>query len=283
MANWQHKSRGRPPRPAATPPLHTLSAAWHAAVVAGMAAGKVSWRRGAGALLANHAVLSLAGCLPRSPLLGPNLTSLPAGTPRCPDVALSFDDGPDPDVTPRVAEILEDRGLRGSFFCIGRRLRRYPEVARDLAARGHTLENHTWRHRSTFAVALRPSLRREIGAAQKIATEIAGRPPAWFRAPAGVRNPLLEGVLAEAGLHYASWTRRGFDTVDPNPGTVLDRLIDGLGKGDVLLLHDGNSARDANGRPVVLEVLPRLLDYLEAFELRAGPLPEPEDLPEPWG
>jgi peptidoglycan/xylan/chitin deacetylase (PgdA/CDA1 family) len=117
-------------------------------------------------------------------------------------------------------------------------------------------------------------LRREVDAAQAAIAGITGRAPAFFRAPAGFRSPLLDPVMAACGLHYVSWTRRGFDTVHGNADAVLQRLTRGLGPGDILLLHDGASARARDGEPVVLAVLPALLDRLAASGLKPVTLPD---------
>jgi peptidoglycan/xylan/chitin deacetylase (PgdA/CDA1 family) len=100
-----------------------------------------------------------------------------------------------------------------------------------------------------------------VESAQQTLTSIAGRPPAFFRAPAGFRSPFLDLVLSTAALRYVSWTRRGFDTVSRDPQRILQRLTRGLAAGDVLLLHDS--------APVVLAVLPVLLGELAARGLRA--------------
>ena len=82
-----------------------------------------------------------------------------------------------------------------------------------------------------------------------------------------MRSPFLDPVLSRLGLRLASWTRRGFDTVSARPEKVLGKLTRGLGAGDILLLHDGHAALTSNGLPVVLEVLPRLLDALTRADL----------------
>jgi peptidoglycan/xylan/chitin deacetylase (PgdA/CDA1 family) len=98
--------------------------------------------------------------------------------------------------------------------------------------------------------------------------------PTFFRAPAGLRNPFLAPVLHREGLTLASWTRRGFDTRERDAARVLQRLTRGLAAGDILLLHDGNAARDAQGRPVILDVLPALLAALRRERLVAVTLPQ---------
>ncbi|HSF48453.1 MAG TPA: polysaccharide deacetylase family protein, partial [Burkholderiales bacterium] len=120
---------------------------------------------------------------------------------------------------------------------------------------------------SLFAAYGMRRLRREIEAAQETLQAICGRPPRFLRAPAGFRNPLLDPVLARLELTYVSWTRRGFDTVDPDPRRVLKRLTHKLSAGDVLVLHDGSAACTRDGVPVVLSVLPPLLERIQAQRL----------------
>jgi hypothetical protein len=92
--------------------------------------------------------------------------------------------------------------------------------------------------------------------------------PIFFRAPFGIRNPMLDPTLLRMGLAYVSWTRRGLDRVDRSAKRVLRRLLTGLAAGDVLLLHDGELPRERAREATVLTVLPRLLDELEQRELR---------------
>jgi peptidoglycan/xylan/chitin deacetylase (PgdA/CDA1 family) len=175
-------------------------------------------------------------------------------------VAITFDDGPDPQVTPRVLDILERYGFAASFFCVGNRAARYPDICREIVRRGHALENHTQHHYHRFALLGPGAIRRELCACQAVLTRVSGRRPGFFRAVAGLRNPFLEPVLCRFGLRLVSWTRRGFDTLDTDPRRVASRLTNGLRAGDILVAHDGSSARMASGEPVVLEALPRVLD-----------------------
>jgi peptidoglycan/xylan/chitin deacetylase (PgdA/CDA1 family) len=168
-----------------------------------------------------------------------------------------------------VLELLDRHGAQASFFCIGDRARAHPELCREIVRRGHSVENHTQHHSPGFSFLGVRGFEREIAAAQGILAELTGQAPRFFRAPAGLRNPLLEPALARLGLELASWTRRGFDTVTADPERVLRRLLHGLRAGDVLLLHDGHSARTAGGTPVVLEALPHVLEALRRADLRS--------------
>lgn len=252
-------------------PLLLGSAALHAAGAVALAVAPRHWPAVAGTLFADHVLLAGLSLWPRSRLLGPNRSRLPEAAARRGEVALTFDDGPDPEITPRVLDFLEDAGARATFFCIGRRVAAHPDLAAEIVRRGHRIENHTWSHPNAFACYLPAAQRREVLRAQEAIESAAGRAPGLFRPPAGFRNPLTERELFHAGLTLASWTRRGYDTVERDPEAILRRLLDGLAAGDVLLLHDGSAVR-GGGNPVVLEVLPRLLEELSVRGLKAVPL-----------
>ncbi len=249
------------------------SCAWHAAMAAGAAVTPQHWPLWLGGAALNHGVLMTASMLPRSPLLGPNITRLPEPSRRRGEICLSFDDGPDPATTPAVLALLEEAGARASFFCIGDQLARHPALARRIVEAGHSIENHTQKHHHSFAFRPASGLRAEIIAAQKLIEQTVGVAPVFFRAPAGMRNPFLQTVLADLDLRLASWTRRGFDTVERQPARVLQRLERNLSAGDLLLLHDGHSARDSSQQAVILTVLPSLLQAIASQNLKAVSLP----------
>jgi peptidoglycan/xylan/chitin deacetylase (PgdA/CDA1 family) len=217
---------------------------------------------------ANQVVLTALGLWPRSTLLGPNHTRLPEKAAARGEIAHTFDDGPDPEITPQVLALLERYNARATFFCIAERAERHPELVREIARRGHAVENHSRGHRATFAMLGLGGLRREIEAAQSTLAGLAGRPPRFFRPPAGLRNPLLDPVLHAMGLRLVSWTRRGFDTQRRDPAHVAGLLTRGLAAGDILLLHDGECARTDAGEPVAVAVLPRVLESAHARGLR---------------
>jgi len=246
----------RPWRPAAA---LKASALVHAGAVAALAAAPEAWGAVLAAVAANHAVLFGASLAPRSRLLGPNLARLPAAAARRAEIALTFDDGPDPEVTPRVLDLLERAGARATFFCVGARAQAHPGLVREIARRGHAVENHSQNHSTAFGWYGPGRLCGEIAAAQEALAALAGRAPAFFRAPFGVRNPFVDPVLARLGLTYVSWTRRGYDTVDRDASRVARRLAGRLEAGDVLVLHDGVATGARRAAPAVLEVLPRLL------------------------
>lgn len=241
-------------------PLVAASMGLHCLAGLGALARPDAWPLAAGTIAANHALLGAIGLWPRSTWLGPNLVRLPEASRARGEIAITFDDGPDPEVTPVVLDLLDERAVKASFFCIGDRARAHPDLCREIARRGHAVENHSCGHPVSFAFMTIGGFRREIGRAQATLAELSGSAPRYFRPPAGLRNPLLDPALHGLGLRLATWTRRGFDTRSRDPASVAARLAGRLGAGDILLLHDGNSARSSSGRPVVLEALPRVLD-----------------------
>jgi acyl-coenzyme A synthetase/AMP-(fatty) acid ligase/peptidoglycan/xylan/chitin deacetylase (PgdA/CDA1 family) len=241
------------------PPLVHTTLGVHA--LAGVGLFTPAWPWSLGVLGANHAVLAATGLWPRSTWLGANLTHLPRERA---EVAITIDDGPDPEVTPAVLDLLDELQVQATFFCIGAHVQRHPALAREILKRGHAMGNHSQHHRHHFSVMGPGPMRREIASAQDSIAEITGVAPTFFRAPAGLRNLFLDPVLHGLGLKLASWTRRGFDTRTGNAGLVLQRLTRGLAAGDILLLHDHHAALTPAGRPVLLDVLPPLVATLRA-------------------
>ncbi len=256
------------------PPVMLASVGWHLLAIGLALLVPGAWPWAIGAIVLNHVLITAAGLTPRSRLLGPNMTRLPAAAVARREVAITIDDGPDPEVTPQVLDLLDAHGQRATFFCIAERVAAEPALARAIVARGHSIQNHTARHRHDFSLLGPRGFATEIARAQQLLEAATGERPSCFRAPAGLRNPFLAPVLHRLGLSLVSWTRRGFDTRERDPATVLARLLRGLAAGDILLLHDGHAARTAAGRPVVLEVLPKLLAEVRAAGLHAVTLPE---------
>ena len=244
-------------------PLLAGSALLHAGAAAGVLAVPELWPWALGAVVANHALVTATGLLPRSHALGPNITRLPAAAAGSSGrVALTIDDGPDPEVTPRVLELLAQHGLEASFFLIGHRAERHPALCRAIVAQGHRVENHGYSHSHALSLFGPQRLAADIARAQAVLEDASGQVPRFFRPTAGLRNVFLDPVLARLDLQLASWTRRGYDTRTTDAALVLQRLTRQLADGDILLLHDGHAARIADGQPVITQVLPLLAQRL---------------------
>jgi peptidoglycan/xylan/chitin deacetylase (PgdA/CDA1 family) len=254
-------------------PFLAVSITIHLTVVVALLLKPSLWLPLGAILIADHFLVTIACLLPRMSWVGANMTRLPQEMADQGLVALTFDDGPDPEVTPQVLEILEQLGGRATFFCVGARAKLHPDLAAQIAEHGHRVENHSYRHSNLFSFLPPSDMAADLERSQQVLTETSGQNPTYFRAPAGIRNPWVDPLLHRLGLRLVSWTRRGFDTVDSNPSRVAGRLTESVAPGDILLLHDGGAAHTQEGQPVVLDVLPLVLDALHAKGLRTTVLP----------
>lgn len=250
-----------------------ISALVHLLAIAAWLVWPADWAWPLLVLILDHLLIAGSGLWPRSTWLGANMVRLPDAAAARGDVAITIDDGPDPQVTPKVLEILAQHGAQASFFCIGERAAAHPELVRAIAAAGHRVENHGQQHRNHLSVSGPGGWLREIGEAQQTLNRLAGCAPVYYRALAGLRNPFLDPVLHMLGLRLVTWTRRGFDTRCTDPELVLQRLTHNLAGGDILLLHDGHAAVTSEGDPVIVAVLPRLLEKLARSGLHPVALP----------
>ena len=175
--------------------------------------------------------------IPNCPWNGPVLRHLRTGER---EVWLTIDDGPDPQDTPEILDVLARHDAHASFFAIGHKVWRYPAAARAVVAAGHELHNHTWSHPAGSFWAASPSCaRHEISAASNAIRQVTAQDPRFFRAPAGLANPFVHAAAAKAGLRVVGWSTRGFDGVPHEPDVVVDRIVRRLHAGTIILLHEG--------------------------------------------
>jgi len=181
-------------------------------------------------------------------------------------VALTFDDGPHPDFTPRVARGLEARGAHGTFFCVGERVERYPDVARALAQAGHQLENHTFRHGVGADLFSARRLTADLERCQAALAEVSGRRPGYYRPAVGVRNPAVHAAARQTSLTVVTWTWAARDGARPLTPERARALAERCRGGEILALHDGT----LSGRSALREHTVRCLDALLAALAERG-------------
>lgn len=179
-------------------------------------------------------------------------------------VALTFDDGPDPDFTPRVLELLREKGVQAAFFCVGSRVREHPALAKQIAEEGHLLGNHSDSHGMWINFSWRRRLREEISACNAAISQAAGVKPRLYRAPHGFKNPALGDVLREQGLTAIGWQVRGFDAVVNDAARIAQRIVEKAKPGGVILLHDGAGLQGSSDRAATLAALPVVIDGLRS-------------------
>jgi peptidoglycan-N-acetylglucosamine deacetylase len=185
-------------------------------------------------------------------------TDVPCTSRPC--VALTFDDGPSPEVTPRVLDILRDKQAKATFFLVGRQVELNPDLARRMDREGHAVGNHTYSHPPLFCFLTPRRLREEIARTQEAVFRVTGARPRHFRSPVGLRHPILRLALEREALEFVLWQLRTYDTRALTPETLRRRILDRVRPGTIILLHD----RPGPGASAMLAVLPDVIDDLRA-------------------
>lgn len=204
-------------------------------------------------------------------LFGPVLNRLPAASNA---VSITFDDGPNPEATPRILDVLRDEGVHATFFVLGSHAERWPELVRRMADEGHQLGNHGYWHRKLHRRSpayVREDLTRGTAAIERAS---GGVRPRVFRAPHGFRNPWVTPIAASLGQRTVGWSLGVWDSARPGADEITRRALDGLRAGSILLLHDGDGY-DAHGdRMQTAESLPAIIHGLRERGLQFTTLPE---------
>ena len=156
-----------------------------------------------------------------------------------PEIWLTIDDGPDEYDTPRIMDLLDRHRARATFFLIGARAERFPQLVAEIVRRGHEVGHHTQTHpMGTFWCATPARVRAELDDALA-ALRPAGASPRWFRAPVGIKNPFLAGMLELRGLRCVGWSVRGLDAVGRDPARAASRVMRVVRPGSIVLMHEG--------------------------------------------
>jgi peptidoglycan/xylan/chitin deacetylase (PgdA/CDA1 family) len=188
-------------------------------------------------------------------------------------IALTFDDGPDPAGTPAVLAELARLGWTATFFLLGSQVRKFPDMAREVAAAGHEIAVHGEEHRQH--VGRSPlDLRRDLERATGVITEVTGVRPRWFRPPYGVLSAGTLPAAARLGLTPVLWTTWGKDWEVTTPERIVSLLVDGLRPGGTLLLHDSDCTSTPGSWRATAAALPLLAGELDRRGLTVRPLGE---------
>lgn len=224
---------------------------------------------------ATVAFFAYAIAAPKSQFFAPVLNRLTDGERA---VALTFDDGPDPVVTPRVLDVLHAYGAHATFFVVGERAARHPELIRRMRAEGHAVGTHTQHHRLRFHFGSRAYVRREIVEAVDEVGSILSESPALFRPPQGLRTPYFSsGWRTVSGQVCVTWSVRGLDSLRTTAAAIVRRIEARLVPGAIIALHDGVGLGGSMDREPTLAALPRIFAACRVRDLRCVAL-EPHRL-----
>lgn len=153
-------------------------------------------------------------------------------------VALTFDDGPDEDYTPRVLDLLKRYDVRATFFVVGEQARQNPELIHRMVAEGHTVAGHSYYHLPQSTLWSSQRYTEELFRCNDVVARLTGLRMRLYRPPFGVTNPPIARAVKNLGLIPVGWSVRSLDTVTKDTDRVVDRVMRGLRGGDVILLHD---------------------------------------------
>jgi peptidoglycan/xylan/chitin deacetylase (PgdA/CDA1 family) len=227
----------------------------------------VAWLA-AGGVCAAGGIFSWAAVAPSSQIFGPTVRRL--GDPS--SIALTFDDGPNPAITPRLLDLLDRHQARASFFLIGRRVRAFPDLANEIAKRSHAIGNHTETH-AAFTFLSPRRIATEIDLCDEAIFEATGQKSRWMRPPYGYRSPLLGGIVRRRGGTVVMWSAMARDWKPQTPARVIKHLCRVRG-GDIVLLHDGDNRVVSGDRRHTLEALEYWLPRWKEAGLRCVRLDE---------
>ena len=176
-------------------------------------------------------------------------------------LALTFDDGPNPEATPRILDALAARGVKATFFVLGRHADRWPELVRRVAEEGHAIGNHGWHHRKLH-VRGPGYVRTDLTMGTDSIERASGVRPRLFRAPHGFRSPWVTPIAASLGQRTVGWSRGVWDSAKPGVEAIVRRTVEGTRPGSIMLLHDGDGYDIEGDRRQTAEAVPRILDQL---------------------
>ncbi len=173
------------------------------------------------------------------------------GEPDKNQLLLTFDDGPDPESTPEVLKVLNKYGIEATFFCVGEKVQKYPDIFQKIVANGHAVGNHTWSHSWKFTFFAARKVKKELYDTEFMIEKITGKRTRLFRPPFGVTNPII--AKAVQGLNYKTvgWSIRSLDTVF-KPEKMKFHVMRQIGPGKVILFHDN--------RKGTVEMLPEIIE-----------------------
>ena len=196
---------------------------------------------------------------PGSSLLYPTVTH---GSRRSRCVALTFDDGPDPAVTPAILDALAQFDARATFFCIGHKLQAQPQLAERINLEHHELGNHSWAHsRWQNFFGVRDQFRDIDHGADAIAAFTGSLTQPLYRPPMGLKSPPLARAARRLRLRIVAWSLHSHDTRTNDPQRIAKRVLEKIRPGDIVLLHDGHDLPGRH-RPACAQALPKILQGL---------------------
>ena len=199
---------------------------------------------------------------PTAPWFGPTIAHGPRDEPQ---VALTFDDGPNAGATMAIAHLLDERGAKGTFFSVGKAVAARPDITRELIADGQLVGNHSYHHDEWRWLDPRYP---ELARAQRVIYQDAGVCPAFYRPPHGQHTPFMSWVLHRNDVTMIGWDVSAGDWATNDPQVIANRVLSKVRRGSIIDLHDGLDGKVDANRSVLVRAMPLILDGLAARDLQ---------------
>jgi peptidoglycan/xylan/chitin deacetylase (PgdA/CDA1 family) len=197
-------------------------------------------------------------------------------------IALTFDDGPNDPHTFELLNVLARHDVLATFFMIGGYVQQRPEIAREVAQRGHVIGNHTFTH-PFLALQSLTSVREELRTCRDAIANAVGEHSNLFRPPWGARRPGVFRVARELGFDPVMWSATGYDWNAPSAEYIQGKVIARIRGGDVVLLHDGGHLRFGTDRSNTVKAVDALLTRYKAQDYEFVTIPEMQRLKQSYG
>ncbi len=201
--------------------------------------------------------------------IGPQEGIIRRGPSNLKVVALTFDDGPSLKYTPQVLDILKEKGVRATFFLVGKHVEKYPEIAQRIVKEGHEIGNHTYSHRD-LVPATRNVVLNEIRKAEQAIVRVCKTKPVFFRPPRGIYSNAVRKLLLDMGYTIVLWSLSTLDWSGASPAIILRRVKRYAREGSIILFHDSGALVKPEGgsRDNMVKALPEVIDYLKGQGFR---------------
>lgn len=180
--------------------------------------------------------------------------SINRGNKNTKKISITFDDGPNPNITSKLIETLEKHHIKATFFLIGEKIEQNPEIVKLIFEKGHTIGNHSFTHSNLFDLKTSKKMFYEIEKTNEIIFKILGLKIKLFRPPFGITNPMLAKALKNSKMQSIGWSLRSLDTIRTVEKTIKN-IKSKLKNGDIILFHDNN--------PKIIEIIDELILFTQ--------------------
>ena len=179
------------------------------------------------------------------------------------NICLTFDDGPDPIMTPKILDILNTYGIKGTFFLIGKNVLSNKDLVKRISKEGHSIGNHTYYHKPTFSMSCKKKITKDIKKTTQVLEQITSKKIKYFRPPFGITNPNIKIVLKKLNLESVGWGIRSLDTVTSDSIKLYNKVKKGIDKGEsIILFHDRCESTLAILEKIIIYCLDKDLKFI---------------------